>query len=101
MVDTENYLFRITVLSALALLAPRVTPTTLHSLILPLVLSRATDPVPNVRFNVAKVLTQLHTALSTDAPEAHARALEVLVALSADSDSDVQFYANQALSAYQ
>lgn len=100
MADNTNYLFRITVLSCLALLAPSVSRETLLTSIMPVVLARATDPVPNVRFNVAKVLSQLAGPLS-EGEASRAAALECLATLATDADSDVQFFAAQALAAYQ
>ena len=51
--------------------------------------------VPNIRFNVAKMLERLVPLLEAQVMEQTVRA--VLQELSEDPDSDVRFYASQAL----
>eukprot|EP00965_Chrysotila_dentata_P229187 6197035-Pleurochrysis_carterae.AAC.2 len=53
---STNYLYRLTALSAVTSLARIVGEEVLCSRLLPLVITMASDPVPNVRFNVAKTL---------------------------------------------
>jgi len=70
-------------------------------------LAFASDPVPNLRFNTAKVLERIAPTLLAgdgDAGEGGSRAQLVRPVLSAlvtnDRDEDVRFYAHRALGAY-
>lgn len=62
---------------------------------LPLVLKLAQDPVPNIRFNVAKTLHSLIPLL--DSSVVQTKIKPCLQELLKDSDRDVKFYASQAL----
>lgn len=53
------------------------------------------DPVPNIRFNVAKTLEVVATKVDASVVESAVR--PCLMALLQDSDSDVVFFANRAL----
>ena len=53
----------------------------------------ATDPVPNVRLNVAKTLKVLTSVVNTE----HMKMM--LRLLNKDEDTDVRYYADQALNA--
>jgi len=59
------------------------------------------DPIPNIRFNVAKSLEVLATALLADGPAGQAVTQRSIVpaveALKEDTDADVRFFANRAL----
>ena len=90
-----NYLYRMTSLYAIAALGPIVGTEVLCSSMLPLVLAMGADPVPNVRFNVAKTLRQLLPLL--DATTIAERVRPCLLTLAEDSDSDASYFANQAL----
>lgn len=57
--EHENYLHRMTALHAVQVMAETVSHELLPSMLLPLVLRMVDDPVPNVRFNVAKTLQAL------------------------------------------
>lgn len=65
----------------------------------PPVSSLQTDPVPNVRFNAAKVLERL--APLVDAPLVDAQLRPCLAALADDGDTDVRFFAARALAAFE
>ncbi|KAJ1627069.1 armadillo-type protein [Pavlovales sp. CCMP2436] len=70
---------------------------------LPLTLELAKDPVPNIRFNAAKTLGALVPALvrGGQAAAVQSRVKPALTALLGDPDTDVQFYATQALELVQ
>lgn len=63
---------------------------------LPLIIRMAEDPVPNIRFNVAKTLSVL-IPLIVDNTIVSQKIKPVLNKLFADDDRDVKFYAGQAL----
>jgi len=95
MVSNAHYLHRMTILGALAALAPAVAHDTLCNTMLPVVLSCATDKVPNIKFTVAKLLERLVPLV--DATIADQTIKPCLQAMVDDSDVDVQFFAQQAL----
>lgn len=55
-----NYLHRMTTLFAVNLLVEVCSEEVIKDIMLPVVLKLAKDPVPNVRFNVAKSMTKLY-----------------------------------------
>ena len=59
----SNYLHRMTTLFAVNLLVEACSGDVIKDTMLPVVLKLAKDPVPNVRFNVAKSLTKMSTKL--------------------------------------
>jgi serine/threonine-protein phosphatase 2A regulatory subunit A len=54
-----NYLHRLTTLFAVNVLGEVCSEEVIKDAMLPVVLKLAKDPVPNVRFNVAKSMTKL------------------------------------------
>jgi serine/threonine-protein phosphatase 2A regulatory subunit A len=65
-------------------------------------LGLATDPIPNIRFNVAKSLDTISGTLKQPqlAPLVNTRIKPALTRLSAeDTDGDVRYFASKALSA--
>ena len=74
-----------------------LTPATLREVLLPFVLRFATDPVPNIRFNLAKALERL--AASMDEPTKRGAVKAVLDTLTTDAEADVRYYAMRALAA--
>lgn len=92
-----NYLYRLTSLHAVQVLsaADVLTVEVLSTTLLPLVLRLATDPVANIRFNVAKTLQSMVARLSQDTVSSQIR--PCLDTLLQDADRDVQYYANKAL----
>ena len=62
---------------------------------LPTVLEAAKDRVPNIRFNVAKVLGTLATVVESSVIELQIR--PCLNELSEDTDVDVRYFAGQSL----
>jgi serine/threonine-protein phosphatase 2A regulatory subunit A len=68
--------------------------------LLPLALTLAADPVPNVRFNVAKCFEAIAPDLSKlDQTLLQDKVKPCLTTMCADTDDDVKFYAGRALNA--
>ncbi|MBA0645792.1 hypothetical protein Goklo_013846 [Gossypium klotzschianum] len=65
------------------------------SKLLPVVINASKDRVPNIKFNVAKVLQSLIPIVDQSVVEKKIR--PCLVELSEDPDVDVRFFASQAL----
>lgn len=96
----SNYLHRMTTLFAIATIAPALEPKLLNEKVLPIVLSLAEDPIPNIRFNVAKTIEALVPLLkqSNDtAEEVEAKITPVLNRLGEDTDNDVRYFTHKAL----
>lgn len=64
---------------------------------LPTIVSLSNDPIPNIRFNVAKTLETLFPLLKHDGDTLANTIHPVLQKLSGDTDVDVRFYATRAL----
>lgn len=54
MAEHPNYLYRMTTCFAVSTLAPALTLPILHRSVLPILRQLVDDPIPNIRFNVAK-----------------------------------------------
>jgi serine/threonine-protein phosphatase 2A regulatory subunit A len=67
----------------------------INNTFLPLVIRLAQDPVPNIRFNVAKTIHTLIPLL--DSAAAQQKVKPTLSKLFDDTDRDVKFFASQAL----
>jgi len=66
--------------------------------ILPVTLSLVNDPIPNIRFNVAKALERMIPSLApTHKAVLDQQVKPALERLAADQDPDVRFFAAQAL----
>lgn len=66
--------------------------------LLPMVLNLASDPVPNIRFNVAKTLVQVSILFKQDFGSAPPQELAlVLSKLATDLDRDVRYHAEVAI----
>ena len=68
---------------------------TMERQLLPFLLRLAKDPVPNVRFNVAKAFERLLPCLERGVLVSQVR--PCLEALSRDSDTDVRYYSGKTL----
>ena len=69
--------------------------------VLDTVIKLASDPIPNIRFNVAKALEVLATGLASEPGGRELVASSVLPSLNKlkdDTDADVRFFAQRALS---
>ncbi|KAI0312618.1 ARM repeat-containing protein [Amylostereum chailletii] len=95
-----NYLYRMTTVQAIGTIAPSLDLDIIRSDIIDALLHLATDPIPNIRFNVAKSLEVLATTYITT-PEGkqfvQQKILPALVELKADQDADVRYFATHAL----
>jgi len=72
-----------------------VGPEVVNSTFLPLILRMAKDPVPNIRFNVARTLHALIPTLDSNVVQNQVK--PALSKLFDDSDKDVKFFASQAM----
>lgn len=97
MMSSPHYLYRLTVLKALSLLAPAVGEEVILGEILPIIKLATTDTVPNVRFNAAKALSPIIGII--DAAKVQSEVRPILVGLQSDPDADVRFFAEQVLAA--
>ncbi|CAO3586864.1 unnamed protein product [Absidia cylindrospora] len=100
MARNENYLYRMTTLFALSTMSVSLSPEVIKDSILPTVLELADDPIPNVRFNVAKSLQVLTPLLRNDPATENLALSQVKPALekmNGDADMDVRWFAEKAL----
>lgn len=97
MAENPNYLYRITTLLSFNVLIPILQPEIVASdAILKVILHLADDPVPNIRFNVAKTLEILIKFVN---PKLVATVIkDKLTKMQQDQDTDVRAFAIQALS---
>ncbi len=65
--------------------------------VVPVLLKQYKDPVPNVRFCVAKLLKKMLGRM--DPGTVASKVKPALAEMSTDTDKDVQYYAKQALAA--
>uniref|UniRef100_M4BXL3 Phosphatase PP2A regulatory subunit A/Splicing factor 3B subunit 1-like HEAT repeat domain-containing protein n=1 Tax=Hyaloperonospora arabidopsidis (strain Emoy2) TaxID=559515 RepID=M4BXL3_HYAAE len=94
--SNANFLHRLTSLHAVNVLCEAMTPDLIQTLLIPLAVELAQDPVPNIRFNVAKTLEVLGSKVDAEARmNTIAPCLGVLLQ---DGDTDVVFFAQRALS---
>lgn len=92
----QNYLHRMTCLFSINVLAETCGPEVTSRVMLPTVLTLATDGVPNVRFNVAKSLQKVGPVL--DATILQGQVKPCLEKLQEDNDGDVRYFATEAAS---
>jgi serine/threonine-protein phosphatase 2A regulatory subunit A len=90
----SSYLRRLTAVQACARMAGEMDPAIAQIEVLPILLEMATDPVPNIRFNVAQSLGNLGSIY--DVTTYDQQVLPVLSLLQEDLDRDVRFYADKA-----
>ncbi|AGO12833.1 AaceriACR279Cp [[Ashbya] aceris (nom. inval.)] len=94
----ENFVYRITLLSALTELVPVVSSAVITEKILPFINHLSTDGVPNIRFNAAKSYAVIVEALGKDyADLSNETILPNLEKLCQDNDVDVRYFAGQSL----
>ncbi|KAF8567943.1 Serine/threonine-protein phosphatase 2A regulatory subunit A beta isoform [Paragonimus westermani] len=91
----ENYLHRMICLESIIRLSEVVEPSVCRQRLLPTTLAMHTDNVPNVRFKVAQALSKLGGRL--EPKDVSAEIETCLRHLSGDTDSDVRFYADEAM----
>ncbi|KAI9029088.1 armadillo-type protein [Phycomyces nitens] len=100
MATNANFLFRMTTLFALGTMATSLSPEVIQDKVLPTVLELKTDPIPNIRFNVAKsleVLTPILRQSPATADLVNTHVAPALQDLSNDNDVDVRWFAERAL----
>lgn len=124
--SNSNYLFRLTALFALTTLIPVLDEEVITDSVLPFIINLIDDPIPNIRFNIAKtfkvlVETFLHvenveepgeegatTAVTTTTKQTSppsARAKEIIVdtiiprleKMTEDQDVDVRYFSTKSL----
>lgn len=81
-------------------MAPSLNLEVVRDYVLGTLLSLVADPIPNIRFNVAKSLEVLSTTYGSTAEGsamAKEKILPALQILLNDPDADVRFFANRAL----
>ncbi|SOV08880.1 probable ser/thr protein phosphotase 2A regulatory subunit A [Ustilago sp. UG-2017a] len=97
-----NYLYRMTTIFAITTMAPSLDTPAITGDVLETVLPMVSDPIPNIRFNVAKAFEVLSSVL-IKTPEGKevitAKITPALEKLKEDSDADVRFFAQKALDA--
>lgn len=109
----ENYLYRLTTVFAITTMAPALNAEVIRAPTGPVlsegaqqpsisetIVHLAEDPIPNIRFNVAKALEVLATVVGTQ-PGGQEVVKDTLVPairkLKDDSDADVRYFAGKAL----
>lgn len=90
-----SYIKRLTALSAFRRFAPICSEETVEGTILPPLRQLMTDPIPNVRFNSAKVMRALMACVLSAETKATMR--KDIEKQREDEDPDVKYFANQAL----
>ncbi|KAL7413348.1 armadillo-type protein [Mrakia frigida] len=95
-----NYLYRMTTVFAITTMTPVLDVATIRDSVLDAALGLVNDPIPNIRFNVAKALEVLAVTLSSS-PEgqeiAGRKIVPALEKLAGDADPDVRYFASRAL----
>ncbi|KAG7099227.1 hypothetical protein E1B28_001093 [Marasmius oreades] len=95
-----NYLFRMTTVQAITIIAPSLNLDIVQSDIIEPLLQLASDPIPNIRFNVATALETLAITFGTTSQGPDFVRQKVVPALEQqknDQDADVRYYAARAL----
>ncbi|KAH9982789.1 ARM repeat-containing protein [Lactifluus volemus] len=94
-----NYLYRMTTVQAIGTIAPSLNLDIICDEIIDALLHLANDPIPNIRFNVARSLEVIATTYG-ERPEgtelARQKIVPVLEDLKADQDADVRYFATLA-----
>lgn len=93
--NSTNYLCRMQTLRAVEALSDVLSDDLFVSDLVPLVVNAAKDPVPNIRFNVAKCFENLKEKLSPAIVQNDV--LPCLKGMAGDNDDDVVYYAQRAV----
>jgi serine/threonine-protein phosphatase 2A regulatory subunit A len=99
LINNPHYLYRMTILVAIGNLAPVVSHDVLCNSMLPIVIASSEDKVPNIKFNVAKMLKQLIPLVDNSVWNDVIK--PCLLLLCEDGDVDVRYFAKQALSSIE
>ncbi|KAJ7169889.1 armadillo-type protein [Mycena filopes] len=95
-----NYLFRMTTVQAITTIAPSLNLDIVRTDIIDPLLQLASDPIPNIRFNVAKSLEVLAITYGVNPPGTEFVRTRIVPALEQqknDQDADVRYFAARAL----
>ncbi|KAI0348013.1 ARM repeat-containing protein [Trametopsis cervina] len=95
-----TYLFRMTTVQAITTIAPSLTLDIISNDILDTLLQLGQDPIPNIRFNVAKSLEVLAATFGNTAEGkqlVRQKVVPILEAQKNDQDADVRYFAAKAL----
>ncbi|KAJ3412016.1 hypothetical protein HDV05_001397 [Chytridiales sp. JEL 0842] len=97
--QNSNYLNRLTMVFSLTTIAHAVKGDSLKDVIAPTLCNLGSDPIPNIRFNVAKALEQvIPLTKKADVPSVATDLIKpLLTKMAEDSDADVRFYSQKAL----
>lgn len=95
MSQDQNYLYRMTCLFCVNVLAEACGNDITTRLLLPTVLNMANDKVANVRFNVAKTLQKIAPQLDHSVIQPQVK--PILDQLNVDADVDVKYSASEAI----
>ncbi|KAI9638176.1 armadillo-type protein [Dioszegia hungarica] len=97
--EHPNYLFRMTTIFAITTMATSLNVQIIRDTVLDAALQLASDPIPNIRFNVAKCLETLAGVLA-GSPEGQEivgrKVVPALKKLQEDTDADVRYFATKA-----
>lgn len=99
----SNYLHRLTALFAVRTLIPVMDEETIGSSIWPFITKLQNDPIPNIRFNIAKtmkVLAEAHVenkGKQDAVKDINEEIVPKLESLEEDGDVDVRYFAKQSL----
>lgn len=101
-VNFSNFIIRITCLFAITKLTPELEPSVITKKILPFIHLLIADPVPNLRFNVAKSYLVAAEALAKSKYAEKNKVIETEIVpnvdvLVNDSDVDVRYYGQRSL----
>jgi serine/threonine-protein phosphatase 2A regulatory subunit A len=91
--EHQSYLRRMNAVRALSLMATAMDAHTAQWEILPILLEMHCDPVPNVRFNVAKGLGMIGPLFQSSY---EGQIVPILTLMMDDPDRDVRYFATQA-----
>jgi serine/threonine-protein phosphatase 2A regulatory subunit A len=99
MAKHPNYLHRMAVLYCLRDLCKAVSPSDAATVVVPVCLHAASDPVPNIRFVAAKILQDLQPILAE--AQVEKEVVPCLRKLTEDVDVDVRYYSECSLQAFR
>jgi len=104
MANHPNHLYRMTTVQAITTIAPSLNFDIICSEILDRLLELADDPIPNIKFNVAKSLEVIATTYGTTLEGRQLVQQKILPKLEmqkSDSDADVRYFAAHAVQTTQ
>ena len=94
-IDKQGYNYRMCCLQSLHQILPHLSKDQTASLVIPIFVKAMKDPIPNVRFTVAKILQKAKQQI--DGGTFASQILPSLKEMTSDSDRDVQYYATVAI----